>query len=81
MWKPFDSQYEIYPCPFCGYRGLLYRIGSGYVIRCENLACHAEQNVYFTEEAAVHKWNKRIHSIALAAVVAWTSQRKARDRE
>lgn len=60
MWKPFDSQYEIYPCPFCGYRGLLYRIGSGYVIRCENLACQAEQNVYSTEEAAVHKWNKRI---------------------
>ena len=60
MGMTIESQYEIYPCPFCGYRGLLYRIGSGYVIRCENRACQAEQNVYSTEEAAVHKWNKRI---------------------
>ena len=60
MWKPFDSQYEIYPCPFCGHRGLLYQIGSGYLIRCENRYCYAEQIVYSTEETAVHKWNKRI---------------------
>ena len=47
MGMTIDSQYEIYPCPFCGYRGLLYRIGSGYVIRCENRACPGLVRVRF----------------------------------
>ena len=56
-----ESQYEIYPCPFCGHDAGLCRVGSGYVIQCKYPACKAEQIVYSSEEEAVRHWNHRVY--------------------
>lgn len=50
-------------CPFCGFKAEMFRLKSGYVIRCSNIACRAEQNAYPSITIATTRWNRRVTEI------------------
>lgn len=55
-----DESY-IKACPFCGSVAELRRVGtSGFVVRCKNRACYAEQASRLTPIASIELWNRRI---------------------
>lgn len=56
-----ETKHEIKDCPFCGHPGELIRIfNHGFVVRCSNEKCRAEQITYREEKEALAAWNKRI---------------------
>jgi hypothetical protein len=53
---------SIMTCPFCGSVAELRQVGtSGFVVRCKNRACLAEQAARLTPMASIELWNKRVY--------------------
>lgn len=51
---------DLKSCPFCGYEAELRHAGvNGFVVRCKNVRCMAEQAVYGDPITAAQMWNRR----------------------
>lgn len=53
------DEFLIRPCPFCAGKARLYRLGSGYFVRCNSAGCKAEQVPCRDKIEAVKRWNTR----------------------
>ncbi len=57
------SEIKLKPCPFCGGSAELYKVWSGYSVKCcGNERCHMQAvplPAYETKERAVEAWNRR----------------------
>lgn len=57
------SEFELKPCPFCGYDAFINRFSGeidGYSISCSAIEyCGATQEKFDTEEEAIEAWNRR----------------------
>lgn len=50
------------PCPFCGSKAELKRVGiSGWTVICTNHSCFAELAIYGQSQTACESWNRRIY--------------------
>lgn len=67
------SELELKPCPFCGGRGKLYKVWSGYSVKCcGDERCHLQAvpfPAYTTKERAIEAWNRRAQRSLIKSAV------------
>ena len=54
-----EKEYNLLPCPFCGWPAWLRESGTGWVVKCGD-GCEAMTWPRKTKEEAVAAWNQRV---------------------
>lgn len=59
-----EERSELKPCPFCGKKARLQRIGKSYYVTCDGSYCKIKPTTwaYSVKEKAIEEWNRRANN-------------------